>query len=116
MVRIIHTHTVHHCPREGQGPCYKPKGAKYCHGHSQVCVKHTDTAYLIGDDCPTCIQEAKLIAQREYQEREANRDPVGEMKRLKKEAIKAAAEEKKMKKRQSAFVKVDVDKVDEEEK
>jgi hypothetical protein len=32
------------------------------------------------------------------------------MKRLKKEAIKAAAEEKKMKKRQSAFVKVDVEK------
>jgi hypothetical protein len=112
MVRIIHTNTVHHCPMRNKGPiqCFRPKGAKYCHSHSKVCVKHPDTAYLNDDKCPTCVQEAKLIAQREYQEREANRDPVGEMKRLKKEAIKAAAEEKKMKKRQSAFVKVDVEK------
>lgn len=85
MVRIIHTHTVHHCPREGQGPCYKPKCAKYCHGHPEVCVKHTDTAYLKDDKCPKCVQEAKLIAQREMKAREKGKDPVGDMKKKKAE-------------------------------
>jgi len=53
------------------------------------------------------MQEIKLKENRERKEREAGRDPVGDMKRLKQEAIKAAAEEKKANKRKSAFVKVD---------
>jgi len=62
---------------------------------------------VIGDDCPTCMQEIKLKENRERKEREAGRDSVGDMNRLKQEAIKAAAEEKKANKRKSAFVKVD---------
>ena len=87
MVRIIHTHTVHHCPREGKGPgpCYKPKGALYCHGHSKVCPKHTDTAFLKWDKCPTCNQEEKLKEIRERKEREKGKDPVGDMKKKKAE-------------------------------
>jgi hypothetical protein len=92
MVRIIHTHTVHHCPRAGKGPgpCHKPKGALYCHGHSKVCERHTDTAYLKWEDCPTCTAEAKLKAQREMKEREKGKDSVGDMKKKKAEAAAAA--------------------------
>jgi len=53
------------------------------------------------------MQEIKLKENRERKEREAGRDSVGDMNRLKQEAIKAAAEEKKANKRKSAFVKVD---------
>lgn len=53
------------------------------------------------------MQEIKLRENKERKEREAGRDPVGEMKRLKQEAIKAAAEEKKANKRKSAFIRVE---------
>lgn len=107
MVRVFNTGTVHHCPRRDEGGCRKPKGAFYCHFHSEVCAKHPDTAYLKRDKCPTCLQEIKLKENKERKERESGRDPVGEMKRLKKEANKAAAEEKKANKRKSAFFKVE---------
>jgi hypothetical protein len=68
------------------------------------CPRHPDTAHLKDAPCPTCVAEEDVIKQRELKEREANRDPVGEMKRLKKEAARAAAEAKKNK-RKSAFVK-----------
>lgn len=83
MVRIIHTGTVHHSPRRDEGGCYKPKGALYCHFHSEVCAKHPDIAYLKRDKCPTCDQEEKLKIIRARKEREKGKDPVGDMKKKK---------------------------------
>jgi hypothetical protein len=92
MVRIIHTHTVHHCLRAGKGPgpCPKSKGALYCHGHSKVCERHPDTAYLKWEDCPTCTAELKLKAPREMEAGEKGKDLVGDMKKKKAEAAAAA--------------------------
>lgn len=60
-----------------------------------ICPKHPDTAHLKTEPCATCVNEAKIKQNRERKIREMNMDPVGDMKRAKKEAAKKATAARK---------------------
>ncbi|THX38303.1 hypothetical protein D6D10_05192 [Aureobasidium pullulans] len=90
MVRVTDTHTTHHCPRArgSEGPC--TKGGMYCTNHCRTCERHPEIAYLKTDPCPKCVATVQVVETKAFKKRDAERDPVGDMKRRKVEAVEAA--------------------------